>query len=101
MPSYVNKDLKILAVATKTKGLNVPLISTALPGYAFDNWFGFAVPDNSNLLNDPTIIKILTNFYKSKYLINMFDTYGFDPAVPDKNINKIIDTDTQKYEKLK
>ena len=100
MPSYLHKDFKILAVATKTNGLVVPLINTVLPGYTFDNWFGFAVPVNSNLLKDPRIVKIITNFSKSKYLNPMFATYGFDPASPNKNINQLIDNDTKKYEKL-
>ena len=100
IPFHNNKDFKILATATTTSGLDVPSISTALPGYAFDNWFGFAIPNDSNLLSDKKLIEILQNFYKSEYLKPMVKNLGIEPAKSNKNINQEIESSIKKYETM-
>lgn len=95
---HENGTLKILADSHPVKGLKVPLISSVLPNYTFENWYGFAIPHNSNLLQDKKLMDIMYNFSSyTKQLTPMINTGGFILEKPNKDINDVIKKQTQLY----
>ena len=99
IPLHNDGKIKILSVAQATRGLDVPIMDRALPGYTFDNWFGFAIPKDSNLLKDDRVMKIINNLYRSKKLEPLFDS-GFLHAVPQPDIDKTMNQQTENYRQL-
>jgi tripartite-type tricarboxylate transporter receptor subunit TctC len=100
--THVNRhtagQLKILADSHAVKGLNVPLISSVLPGYTFENWYGFAIPNGSNLLQNKQLMDIMNNFSSyTKHVEPMVTNGGFILEKPNKNLNKVIEQQTQLY----
>ena len=99
IPLHNDGKLKILSVTHATRGLDVSLMDRVLPGYTFDNWFGFAIPKDSNLLKDERVMKIVSNLHRSKKLEPLFDA-GFLHAVPQSDIDKTMNQQTENYRQL-
>ena len=93
--------LKILSTDKYVKGIDVPLTNTVLHGYTFENWLGFAIPKDSNLLKNPQVMKVIRELNNSKNLEALVNTPGFVKSEPDSSIDKIMDQDIEMYRKLK
>lgn len=99
IPRHEAGQLKILAVTHSIK-IKAPLASTVLPGYTFENWYGFAIPNGSNLLADRRLMDIMQNFGKYTDEIKPMVAQGFIMEKPLKNINEINYLQTRDYRKL-
>jgi tripartite-type tricarboxylate transporter receptor subunit TctC len=99
IPRHEAGQLKILAVTHSIK-IQVPLASTVLPGYTFENWYGFAIPNGSNLLADHRLMDIIQNFSKHTNETKPMVDQGFIMEKPLKNINEINYLQTREYRKL-
>ena len=99
IPRHEARQLKILAVTHKTK-IEAPLASTVLPGYNFENWYGFAIPNNSNLLTNQRLLDIAQNFGNYTEQVKPMLDQGFIMEKPLKNINEINYLQTRNYRKL-
>jgi len=99
IPLHNDGKLKILSVTHATRGLDVTMMDHVLSGYTFDNWFGFAIPKDSNLLKDDRVMKIINNLYRSKKLEPLFDA-GFLSAIPQPDIDKTMTQQTENYRQL-
>lgn len=100
IPRHEAGILKILAVTHATTTVRVPLASTVLPGYTFENWYGFAIPNNSNLLANQRLLDIMHNFSKYPEQIKPMLDQGFILEKPLKNINEINYLQTRNYRAL-
>jgi tripartite-type tricarboxylate transporter receptor subunit TctC len=96
IPRHDGGILKILAVTHATT-IKVPLASTVLPGYTFENWYGFAIPNNSNLLANQQLLDIMHNFSKYPEQIKPMLDQGFILEKPKKDINQINFLQTRQY----
>lgn len=96
IPRHEAGQLRILAVTHKTK-ITAPLASTALPGYAFENWYGFAIPNGSNLLANQRLLDIMQNFGQYTEQVKPMVDQGFILEKPTKNINEINYLQTRNY----
>lgn len=92
--------LRILATADPTV-VKVPLISSALPGYKFSNWYGFALPNNSNLLDNPKVMNILKNITTYKEQLDVLTGDGkFIVEKPYTNMPAYLLKETRTYRDL-
>ena len=96
IPRHEAGLLRILAVTHRTK-ITAPLASTVLPGYAFENWYGFAIPNGSNLLADHRLMTIVQNFSQYTEQVKPMVDQGFIMEKPLKNINEINYLQTRNY----
>jgi hypothetical protein len=79
--------------------LNVPMVSGVLPNYTFDNWYGFAIPNGGNVLENKKVMSIMTNFSSYQDAVRGMVQSGFILEKPNKNIGQIIDAQTKSYQK--
>lgn len=99
IPRHEAGQLQILAVTHKTK-ITAPLASTVLPGYTFENWYGFAIPNNSNLLTNRRLLDIMQNFNQYTEQVKPMMDQGFILEKPIKNINEINYLQARNYRKI-
>lgn len=93
------KQVKILAITAKIDSLIVPLIDTMLANYTFENWYGFAIANDSILLKNEKLITSIKNF---KYSIHSKtqNQPGFTLELTRDTINQEIEEQTELYRKL-
>jgi tripartite-type tricarboxylate transporter receptor subunit TctC len=94
-----NGMLRILSTTHATTGLNVPLVSSVLPNYTFDNWYGFAIPNGGNVLENKKVINIMNNFSSYTNEVTPLVQSGFILEKTNKNIGQIIEAQTKYYQK--
>ena len=99
VPRHEAGQLKILATTHKLR-IDVPSANTVLKNYAFENWYGFAIPNNSNLLDDRKLLSIMENFGRYTEQVRPMTDQGFIMERPLKNINEIDYLETRKYRAL-
>jgi tripartite-type tricarboxylate transporter receptor subunit TctC len=89
--------LKILATADTTV-VRAPLIRSQLPGYTFTNWYGFAIPNKSNLIDNKKVVNIIKEFGTYKQINILTDSGGFIVEKPYININSYLIKETRMYQ---
>ena len=101
VPLHEAKRINILSTAKAIKDLDVPLTNTVFKevGKA-NNWFGFGIPKNSNLLKDEKLMALIKAFSKSKKLEEIYSLPGYAPETPDPNINKTMEKQTALYRQI-
>lgn len=93
------RQLRILSVTHPIR-IQVPLVSTVLPKYTFENWYGFAVPNHSNLLNNNKVMSIMQDFGTYKEQVKPMVDQGFIMEKPQKDINQTNFMQTRYYRGL-
>lgn len=99
VPRHQAGQLRILSTTHRVTDLDVPIVSTVLPNYAFDNWYGFAIPNGGNVLENKKVISIMTNFSSYQDAVKGMVQSGFILEKPNKNIGQLIDAQTKSYQK--
>lgn len=97
---HEDKQVKILAVTHKIDSLPIPLASSVLPKYTFENWYGFAIANDSILLKNQTLIESIKNFKSSTHSQFMLNA-GFILELTREDIAKEVQEQTELYRKLK
>ena len=101
IPLHEAKRINILSSTKNIKDLDVPLTSTMFKEVIkSNNWFGFAIPKNSNLLKDDRLMTLVKAFAKSKKLEQISETPGFVIENTDPGIGKIMEKQTEYYRQL-
>lgn len=100
VPRHQAGQLRILSTTQPIPGLTVPLVNSILPNYTFENWYGFAVPNGGNVLENKKVITIMTNFSSYTNATAPMVQSGFVLEKTNKNINRVIKSQTKAYQKL-
>jgi len=99
-PNHKAGLVRILAVSDRVRGVDLPLISTTLPGFQLHQWLAFAVPNDSNLLHNPVVVDVLTNFVNYLPEVENLMQTGYIPMKPVRNPNQYIEEQTQHFRRL-
>jgi len=78
----------------------VPTIASVLPGFYFENWYAAAVPNNSNLLENKTVVSTLRHWSQNKESAQPLVDRGFVPVLADSELNARAKQETNHYRKL-
>lgn len=100
IPRHNDKQVKILAVTHNIDKLSVPLVNSLLPKYTFENWYGFAIANDSVLLKNQKLIDSIKNFKSSTHSQFMLNS-GFILESTKEGIAKEVQEQTELYRKLK
>lgn len=93
------RHLRILSVTHPIR-IQVPLASSILPNYTFENWYGFAVPRGSNLLENTKVMSVMKNFGTYSDQVKPMVDQGFIMEKPQADINQTNFIQTRNYRNL-
>lgn len=94
---YTGLREKIKFLAASRAWLDVLGIDTVLPGYRFDTWYAMAIPNNSNLLKNPDLVNLLTEWTQKSTTVQNLVEKSFVLSRPDKKLNQRAQQESDFY----
>ena len=95
--SQLNNEVRWLATSAKEPVRDgVPAMSSILPNFSFETWYAVGIPNNSNLLNNNTVIDVLKHWQTDRESVQALLNQGFtiSPAVVNLNLRAQRETNT-------
>lgn len=99
--AYVSAGDKIRWLATSQEVWpDTPALSTVLPKFQFETWYAAAIPNDSNLLTNRSLINIISNWSANPNISESLIGRGFQRSPPKSRLNKDAQNETQMYKDL-
>lgn len=97
---YVTLEGKVKFLATSKKIRNdLPALDTVLPKYQFETWYAAAIPNQSNLMRDASLVDIVRNWTQDRELTTPLVEKTFVVVKPEINLNARAIKETESYKK--
>jgi tripartite-type tricarboxylate transporter receptor subunit TctC len=98
--AYTALESRVRFLATSKKIRNdIPALDTVLPKYQFETWYAAAIPNNSILLKDTSVVDVVRNWTQDRELTTPLVEKSFVVVKTDPTLNARAVKETESYKK--